>query len=459
MSFDPIIAATRFGVGLSPTIALPRSVDAMMDQQNGPDQIAQDFPIPLFDDVDPHVSDFLTAHRARVAARGTYREQEMLEAFRALRRRGRDQQDHHFKLTLARWVATQDGLRERLVAFWADHFTVITRNGQTAHMVQPYIETVIRPHVTGRFSDMLRAAVMHPMMLRYLDQVRSMGPNSQAAADRDGRTGLNENLAREVLELHTLGVGGPYTQDDVRQLAELLTGLSYNPSRGFVFRGPFAEPGPETVLGQVYDGDDLDAIHQVLTDLALHPATARHIAQKLAVHFLSMTPPEDLVQALSDQFIATAGDLMAVYQVLLTHSAAWDQSREKVRQPFEFITASLRALGADPMQLLSMTRQDLLRGFYHPLRIMGQTWQTPLGPNGWPEEPEAWITPIGLASRINWAMNVPSEMLDTLPDPHEFVVDALGPGADQSVVFAAQSAEQPSEGIGLVLASAAFNRR
>ncbi len=459
MPFDPTLAATRFGIGLSPDLAAPTSVSDIMTQLRGPDHGAQAFEIPKFADVTPHVSTYLRLHRARVQARGTDQEQATQEAFQELRSQGRAVRERHFRATLARWTHNPDGFRERLAAFWGDHFTVVSRNGQTAHMVQPYIEEAIRPHLTGSFSQMLRACILHPMMLRYLDQIRSMGPNSPAALERGA--GLNENLAREVLELHTLGVDGPYTQHDVRQLAELFTGLSYNPSKGFVFRPPFAEPGAETVLGQDYGGGAaaLDPILQVLDDLATHPATARHIAQKLAVHFVSDTPSDRLVSDLEHVFNQTGGDLGQMYEAMLNHPESWSPDPVKIRQPFEYICASMRALAVPADRILGLTRQEILRGFYHPMQLMGQTWQHPLGPDGWPEEPLAWITPRGMAARINWAMNVPQFLNNTLPDPRDFVKTALGKYAPQEVVFAANSAEARSEGIGLVLASAAFNKR
>lgn len=459
MSFDPDIAQTRFGLGLSPNQPAPGSVVDMLDQLRGPDVAAQAYHIPKFQDVTPHVTDFLTAHRARVAARGTPDEAVLLEEFQTLRRAGRGAREVHFRATLARWAHTPDGFRERLVAFWGDHFTIRSKNGQTAHMVQPFLEEVIRPNLIGDFATMLRAVTLHPMMLRYLDQVRSMGPNSPAAQSRDA--GLNENLAREVLELHTLGVDGPYTQTDVRELAELLTGLSYHPRNGFVFRERFAEPGAETVLGQTYGGPDADlsAIHQVLDDLAQHPATARHLAHKLAVHFVSDQPPPDLVHQLEAAYMRTDGDLFALYEVLLAHPAAWQAHQNKVKPPFDFVCSALRALSVPDATLLSLTRRDILRGFYRPMQLMGQTWQSPLGPDGWPEEARAWVTPQGMAARINWAMEVPVHLLSALPDPRRFVATSLGSHPPAEVTFAASAAETVPEGVGIVLASPAFQRR
>lgn len=236
--------------------------------------------------------------------------------------------------------------------------------GITRHLVAPYVEEAIRPHVTGRFSDMLRAVVTSPMMLIYLDQVQSMGPNSRAAQNRD--RGLNENLAREMLELHTLGVSSAYDQTDVREFAELLTGLTYHPERGFNFRQQQAEPGPETVLGVSYGGSvpaNLDEVLDALEDLATHPDTARHIARKLAVHFVSEDPDADLVADLAQRFDASRGNLMAVVEGLLTHDAAWAPAFSNVRTPFDYMAAGMRALAVPEAQFRTASLQDVPAGW------------------------------------------------------------------------------------------------
>jgi hypothetical protein len=307
--FDPTIAAIRFGMGLSPTIAPPASVDDMLTRLAGSDEIGAAIPIPTFSTARPSPEDFGIATRARNAARGTDAEAAAEDVRDALRADSREAVAEHMKASIARAVYTHDGFRERLALFWADHFTVRATAAIRRHLVSPYIEEAIRPHVAGRFADMLVAVVGSPMMIFYLDQNRSMGPNSQSALRRDG--GLNENLAREVMELHTLGVDGAYTQDDVRQFAELLTGVTANAERGGYFQENQAEPGSETVLGVTYGGDEasLDHVNAALHDIAMHPDTARHLAQKLAVHFIGPDPENALVVAMAARYLATDGAL------------------------------------------------------------------------------------------------------------------------------------------------------
>jgi len=456
--FDPILAAVRFGTGLSPRIAPPGSVDAMVAALAGPDDMASALPIAPFSQVTPSPQDFVAASRARAQVLGTADEDAAQEKVRDLRRRALDTLRHNALTTIARSVTAPDGVRERLVAFWADHFTVKARRGQDVHYVTPYVEAAIRPHVAGRFPDMLRAVATHPVMLTYLQQTLSHGPNSKMGIKR-GR-GLNENLAREMLELHTLGVAGQYDQDDVRALAELLTGLTYHPDWGFKFDPDMAEPGAETVLGVQYGAAaSLDGVLMALENLALHPDTATHLARKLAVHFVSESPSDGLIAALRAAYLDSDGDLLAMMTALLRHPDAWGADRTKVRLPLEFMTATMRALDVSADRIARITGRQLRNHLQTPLRIMGQPWENPVGPDGWSERASDWIIPQAMAGRITWAMTVPAELRRDLPDPRDFVHTALGPHPPQEVVFAATNADGRRAGIGIVLASAAFQRR
>lgn len=361
------------------------------------------------------------------------------------------------KTVFARAVGSDDPFRERLVTFWTDHFTVVARNQQERLMIALLIDEAIRPHVAGRFADMLRAVTTHPAMLVYLDQHVSFGPNSKKG--QRSKKGLNENLARELLELHTLGVGAGYTQTDVRALAELLTGLSIDQDLGFAFDPRLAEPGAETVLGLAYDGAGMDPIHSMLNDLAARPETARHIATKLATHFVADTPDADLVAALEATFLDTDGDLLAMAATLVTHPAALAPGEGKVRQSFDFMVAAFRALGIAPSTFLDADVRAIKRMVLRPLTAMGQPFQAPEGPDGWPEEAGAWITPQGLAARIDWAMRAPQDLVSPLPDPRDFLQTALGAQAGEKLIWAVSAAESARDGVGIVLASPEFNRR
>lgn len=361
------------------------------------------------------------------------------------------------RVQMARALDAPDGLRERLVRFWADHFTVRARVAIDGPLPSALVEDAIRPHVTGRFADMLVAVTLHPAMLIYLDQVASIGPNSRVGLRR-GR-GLNENLARELIELHTLGVDAAYSQDDIRALAELLTGLGVDSGRGTVFRPDWAEPGAATVLGLRYGGEGTAPILALLRDLAARPETAAHLARKIAVHMVADDPDPALVAALEAAWRGSGGDLLAVCEALLRHPGAWAGDLAKTRQPFDLVVASLRALGVTGDEVMAMPPRQLRDVVLAPMAAMGQPWQAPGGPDGWPEAAAAWITPQLLAARIAFAMQAPARLRPDLPEPVVLARRTLGTLAEGRLIWAVERAETRAEAVGLILASPMFNRR
>lgn len=464
LSYSPTIAAIRFGYGLSPDIAPPADPQALLAGLRAPDMVATTYPLPsLVQAVDGARA--LREARAMDKMAGDRSRQDRVRAARLALRRAQAQA---FVSQLQRAVHAPDGFRERLQYFWANHFTVAAKGPAMALLPYAFAEEAIRPHLAGHFADMLKAATTHPAMLVYLDQNSSVGPHSRAARRADAahkrKFGLNENLARELLELHTLGVGAPYTQTDVRQFAKLLTGLGFNSEGGFVFRPGRAEPGAETVLGRRYGGDEparLSDIYAALDDIAAHPATAQHLSRELAVHFVSDQPDPDMVAAMSAAFQRSDGHLPTVYAEMLAHPAAWAPigPGAKARQPWDFIAASLRGLGTPPETLAGFDPGRVQRFLALPLKLMGQPWLQPSGPDGWHEDASAWITPQGLAARIGWAMKAGRFADGDLPDPREFVQTALAEAASPTLITAARRAESKAEGVGLILASADFNRR
>jgi uncharacterized protein (DUF1800 family) len=256
-----------------------------------------------------------------------------------------------------------------------------------------------------------------------------------------------------------MGVGAAYDQTDVRQLALLLTGLTYDDRRGFSYDDRMAEPGPKTVLGQTYDGPGEAAIAAFLRDLSVRPDTAHHIARKLAVHFLSDAPDPAVVDAMAAAWTASGGDLMQVYAALLHHPAALSEPAAKARQPWDYLAAALRGLGIRGEDVMGWPDERLRDALILPLRAMGQAWKSPPGPDGWGEAIETWITPQGLAERISWAMRWPAELAAPLPDPQAFAQTVLADRAAPATLWACERAENRAEGVGIVLASPEFNRR
>lgn len=449
MARDSTIAAIRFGYGLGRG-ADPEGGAEILDLLAAGDRIGGQFPVRPTPEVLREIGAFRAAKKANQGSDNP--DQATREALVKSSSLGLVQ-------GLSRILDTTDAFRERLVWFWADHFTAIGKNLPQRAAGPAYVDEAIRPHLTGRFADMLKAVVTHPFMLTYLDQAQSTGPNSRVG-QRRGR-GLNENLAREVLELHTLGVSGAYGQADVRQFAELLTGLTVTLRKGFVFNPQMAEPGAETLLGKTYGGGKarLGDIYQALEDLARHPYTARHLAHKLAVHFVSDTPEPALVAHMAEAYQRRDGDLMAMYRALLEHPAAWAPLGQKAKQPFDFIASSLVALGVNGREFGKLGLKQLRRQIAQPLTAMGQPFMSARGPDGWPEEASAWITPQGLAVRIAWATAVPKVMENRLPDPAAFLARTLADHAGAGLTRAIGQIRKPSDGVALVLASAEFNRR
>jgi uncharacterized protein (DUF1800 family) len=462
LSFSPELAEIRFGCGLSPVLQPVQSPQAMLDSLTGVDAMVGQFQIEPFSVFRERMVQSQLSRNNMRKTKGTPEFRTHQKQRRILNKAARKDMSRWYGRTMLRWINTEQGFRERLSTFWADHFTAVGKVGLLRRATSPYIEDAIRPHIAGSFADILIASTTHPLMLHFLDQERSVGPNSDMAERKKPKNvGLNENLAREVLELHTLGVNGPYTQDDVRQLAELFTGMTSQAKVGFKFRKDYAEPGAEIVLGKSYGGERarLEPVIEALRDLAVHPATAQHIAWKLAVHFVSDVPDAGLVDHVAARFLDTGGDLLAVYAALLEHPAAWYETLHNVKPPAAFIGSSLRALAIPTEVIEALGEKAIGAKLMTPMTLMGQTWQKPGGPDGWPEEDTAWITPQGISARLRWAMSVPQVLHPNLPDPRQFVKDALGARATGTVQFAAASAENRADAIGLVLASPAFQRR
>ena len=243
---------------------------------------------------------------------------------------------------------------ERLVAFWSNHFCVSATKAQLLRASAGSFEReAIRPFVLGRFADMLQAVERHPAMLFFLDNVRSIGPASRAGGN--GKRGLNENLAREIMELHTLGVGSGYTQADVTSLARVITGWTFAGREGrigepgaFTFNAAMHEPGDQMVVGHAYLGGGFGQGEAALNDLARHPATAHHLATKLVRHFVADDPPPGAVDRIATVFRQRDGDLRAVASALVDLPEAWSSPSAKMRSPQDLLLATARMTGAKP---------------------------------------------------------------------------------------------------------------
>lgn len=356
---------------------------------------------------------------------------------------------------LQRATLADCGFVERLVAFWSNHFCISAGKGGLARMWAGSFEReAIRPHVLGRFNDMLKAVEQHPAMLFFLDNQQSLGPDSRAGQNR--KRGLNENLAREIMELHTLGVGGGYTQDDVTSLARVITGWTFAGRQGqlgtpgsFVFNANAHQPGPQTVLGKVYEPNGLAQGEAVLSDIARHPSTAKFVATKFVRHFVADDPPPALVARLQDTFTKTDGDLKALALTLVDSDEAWAAPLTKMRSPYEFLVASGRLLARVP--------EDPGR-YLGGLNVLGQPLWSPAGPNGFPDSNAAWAAPEGMKLRLDIAAQIASRLADSV-DPRELLELAAADAASEDTRRTVERAETRQQALALLLMSPEFQRR
>lgn len=354
---------------------------------------------------------------------------------------------------------TEAGFRERWALFFANHFTVSSTKQATAVVIGPFEREAIRPHVFGRFEDLLVASSTHPAMLTYLDQAQSIGPGSRAAqyAARGGRprrVGLNENLAREILELHTVGVDAGYSQADVTEFARALTGFSVgraqDPDIGaFVFRANAHEPGARAILGKAFAQGGQDQGLAVLKTLAADPRTARHVCGKIARHFVADDPPPALVARLEKRWIETGGRLDAVAGALIAAPEAWDPTPMKVKTPYEFTISAWRAIGGRPAAFERLSPI---------LTSLGQKPFSPPSPKGWPDEAGAWASPDGLVKRMQWTQGFAAAVADAR-DPDALARSALGARLGEPTARAVARAETRREALALLVMSPEFQRR
>jgi len=356
----------------------------------------------------------------------------------------------------ARFVANLAGapLLERLVLFWSNHFTVSIKSKPILGALALSMERdAIRPHVLGRFEDMLLATAKHPAMLLYLDNALSIGPDSRAG--RRGK-GLNENYAREVMELHTLGARGGYTQADVTNLAKILTGWTLNrPRRGgngeFTFVDFLHEPGPQTIMGRMYNQSGIEQGEAVLRDLAYHPSTARFIATKLVRHFVADDPPPADIERVALAFSNSGGDLAAVTAEVMRLDSVWRNPLPKVKTPYEMMLSAIRATGLPP--------EDVpFDKLFAALTLLDNVPFTAPSPAGWSDKGEDWISAEALLNRVELCHMIARKAAPR-GNPAEIAEELIGPVASNETLTAIRHAPSPADGFALTLASPEFQRR
>jgi uncharacterized protein (DUF1800 family) len=366
-------------------------------------------------------------------------------------------------------VHSEESFRERLVHFWTNHFAVSTDKVIVLGLAGALENEAIRPHIGGSFSDMLLAVESHPAMILYLDNQQSAGPNSQLAQklerrrargknDIDRKIGINENLAREILELHTLGVNSGYSQKDVTTFATALTGWSVGGGRGafasgdpgtFLFRPMLHEAGTKEILGKRYSEQGDAQVHAVLKDLGNHPATAKHIATKLVRHFIADDPPASAIDSVSKSFLDSHGDLPTVHRAVVENQLAWQATQSKFKTPHEFVVSTLRAFDYVP---------NKPREIAAPFELLGQRPYAPGSPAGWADQAGQWDGPDALMKRIEWSTQVGQRAASRV-DPIKLADDMLSTSITDHTKTAIARASSKAQAMTLLLMSPEFQRR
>ncbi len=464
------VAAHRFGLGEPALAGLGNDAPAWLLAQIGPADKQRGDNLASAADGLRSFAQFIQAQRRarepQPQAQADMRsgEQQFVDHYREL-----VQADVRAQLLTA--ATTARPFAERLALFWANHFTVSMAKASARGLVGAFEREAIRPHIAGSFETLLKAAVTHAGMLRYLDNDGSAGPNSRVvqtlarrALGADGAaprlTGLNENLAREVLELHTLGVHGGYTQADVTALAALLTGwrCSVRPALALElpsdaatvrFDPSWHEPGPKTVLGKAYPAGE-QALAAALHDLALHPSTAQFIATKLARHFVADAPPPALVQRLAGVYTSSGGDLPALYRELVLAPEAWQGGAVKLKTPVEFVISTARLLGQGA--------QAFVRTPDGGAAVLGQRVQAAPSPAGWGDRAEDWLGPDAVWKRVEWATRV-AERAGRSVDARALAQASLGPRLSADTARAIERAADGPQALALLLLAPEFQRR
>jgi len=351
-------------------------------------------------------------------------------------------------------LETQTPFLERLVSFWSNHFALsVAKSGQVKAMAGAFERDVIRPHILGKFADLLVAVEQHPAMIQYLDNQQSIGPHSRAGDN--GKHGLNENLAREILELHVLGSDGGYSQADVTNFAGVITGWTYNdPGNDQLYGGRFTfaparhEPGDLIVLGKAYPENGKEQGEAVLRDLARHPSAARFIARKLATAFISDSPAKSLLSKLETAYRASDGDLMVVTRALIDAPESWQASAPKLRSPYEFIIAAMRAMETPP-------DTGVMLG---ALTSLGQPLWQPIGPNGYPDDSTFWMSPEGMSVRLDIAAQF-AHRAKTTADPDALLTALFGSTVSTETRQMVARADSREQALAMILMSPEFQRR
>ena len=453
MTLEGAIAVTRFGLGAR--------IGEIETASKNPKKWLRDqiysTPAPIFPVKGLSSSKgYILEKAAFLAARKAQKDEAAkITVSKPFNKRYRASEDAELAAHFRFGVETSMPFHERLTRFWSNHFSV---SGRTRDILTAaaHEREAIRPFISGTFKDLAISAILHPSMLIYLDNIRSIGPNSIfGLVGRFRQKGLNENLAREVMELHTVTPKAGYEQSDVTEFARALTGWTIaaknqpeNLRGQTFFNAKWHEPGSRTVMGKTYLPIGKSQAMAIIKNLCSYPETAKNISYKLARHFVADKPPPDLVKKLTSEFIKTDGNLTALYEILIEAPELWEIRAQKVKTPYELLTSTARYMGIE--NVFPTWSSDVFEGF-------GQTSFRAPTPEGWADTSDAWIGPDALMKRIEWSNKVAQR--NSKMDARAFLKNALGDRVSEKTKLAINQAESNQQALIMMLISPEFQRR
>lgn len=453
------IALNRFGLGARAEDTAPNDPKKWLLSQFNQYQ-----PKPASLANQPNTVNLIAEYTEQQQEMRTMDDAEKKDIKRTFRREIKDTYQEAVSARAEAALTTNTPFMERLVHFWSNHFAVSIEKPAIADLAGAFEFEAIRPNILGNFKDLLFAVERHPAMLMYLDQAKSIGPNSKAGSrsaekQPDKKRGLNENLAREIMELHTLGVRSGYTQTDVTEFARALTGWSIAGMgkdkgvnaevNGFVFRPMLREPGTRNIMGKTYSQTGSAQAEAILTDLANSQATAAHLATKLARHFVADTPPASLVDKLAKAYLASNGNLTTVYRALIEAPESWISAPAKFKTPWEWLISALRGLGKQNLDNIKVGQI---------LNQLGQQTWKPGSPAGFDDIAATWAGPNALLRRVELAQRLVAPLGDKLDArvlAEKILLGAISPQTKAAI----SRSESASTGLALLLVSPEFLRR
>lgn len=446
---EAALAATRFAMGAAPG-------DIAEAKQDPREWLRMQLIPPLFDQALPDSTEALALHAKFRAIKRRLKDSGSMagnvNAMTLKKARPNQYFNRYVHDAVSRSITAENSLAWRLLDFFSNHFSVTANNALMKFLAPTLEREAIAVNLSGRFDNMLIAVISHPAMLIYLNNEQSFGPSSRIGK-RNARRGLNENLAREILELHTLGVNGGYTQQDVIELAKAISGWSVRRKnektdrQGFVFRARGHEPGKRILLGRKYNSGGIDQGRAILRDLAVHPSTARFVSTKLARHFISDAPAETLVEKMTKRWLATGGDIREVVITLIDSPEAWQATQQKYKTPRELLISAGRAAGPGRLS----PRASLVS-----LTELGQKPFSAGSPAGYGDTAADWDGADALHARIEWAAQFSKRSRRNAIEMAEQSLGALMSKDTRRAILRAESQQQART---LLVMSPEFQRR